>query len=246
MKVEIPWRKRKLVAQLIDPDRAGEEALVTAARYASEAGVDLFLAGGSLTGVPVGDVIRRLKQLSSIPVVLFPGNLTQLTAEADAVFLLSLISGRNPELLIGNDVIAAPILRDMRDRVIPVGYMLIACSGGTSVEYMSQTLPIPSGKNDIAVATALAGEMLGMKAIYLEGGSGAAKPVDPSMIRAVRDELTIPLIVGGGLDTPEKVEDAFAAGADMVVTGNGCEQNPVLITGACRVRDSFNRGAVTV
>ena len=246
MKVEIPWRKRKLVAQLIDPDRAGEEALVIAARYASEAGVDLFLAGGSLTGVPVGDVIRRLKQPSSIPVVLFPGNLTQLTAEADAIFLLSLISGRNPELLIGNHVIAAPILRDMRDRVIPVGYMLIACGGGTSVEYMSQTLPIPSGKNDIAVATALAGEMLGMKAIYLEGGSGAAKPVDPSMIRAVRDELTIPLIVGGGLDTPEKVEDAFAAGADMVVTGNGCEQNPVLITGACRVRDSFNRGAVTV
>ena len=246
MKVEIPWRKRKLVAQLIDPDRAGEEALVTAARYASEAGIDLFLAGGSLTGVPVGDVIRRLKQLSSIPVVLFPGNLTQLTAEADAIFLLSLISGRNPELLIGNHVIAAPILRDMRDRVIPVGYMLIACGRATSVEYMSQTLPIPSGKNDIAVATALAGEMLGMKAIYLEGGSGAAKPVDPSMIRAVRDELTIPLIVGGGLDTPEKVEDAFAAGADLVVTGNGCEQNPVLITGACRVRDSFNRGAVTV
>ncbi len=246
MKVEIPWRKRKLVAQLIDPDRAGEEALVTASRYASAAGVDLFLAGGSLTGVPVGDVIRRLKQLSTIPVVLFPGNLTQLTPEADAIFLLSLISGRNPELLIGNHVIAAPILKDMRDRVIPVGYMLIACGGGTSVEYMSQTLPIPSGKNDIAVATAIAGEMLGMKAIYLEGGSGAAKPVDPSMIRAVRDQLTIPLIVGGGLDTPEKVEDAFAAGADMVVTGNGCEQNPKLISAACRVRDRFNRGAVTI
>jgi putative glycerol-1-phosphate prenyltransferase len=246
MKVEIPWRKRKLVAQLIDPDRAGEEALVTAARYASESGVDLFLAGGSLTGVPVGDVIRRLKQLSSIPVVLFPGNLTQLTDEADAVFLLSLISGRNPELLIGNHVIAAPLLKNMRDRVIPVGYMLIACGGGTSVEYMSQTLPIPAGKNDIAVATAVAGEMLGMKAIYLEGGSGAARPVDPSMIRAVREELTIPLIVGGGLDTPGKVEEAFAAGADMVVTGNGCEENPSLITGACRVRDRFNRGAVTI
>jgi putative glycerol-1-phosphate prenyltransferase len=246
MKVEIPWRKRKLVAQLIDPDRAGEEVLVTAARYASGAGVDMFLAGGSLTGVPVADVIRRLKQLSAIPVVLFPGNLTQLTAEADAIFLLSLISGRNPELLIGNHVIAAPILKDIRDRIIPVGYMLIACGGGTSVEYMSQTSPIPSGKNDIAVATAVAGEMLGMKAIYLEGGSGAARPVDPSMIRAVREELTIPLIVGGGLDTPEKVEEAFAAGADMVVTGNGCEQNPSLITGACRVRDRFNRGAVTI
>lgn len=246
MKVEIPWRKRKLVAQLIDPDRAGEDVLVTAAQYGGEAGVDLFLAGGSLTGVPVSDVIRRLKQLSTIPVVLFPGNLTQLTTEADAVFLLSLISGRNPELLIGNQVIAAPFLKDMRDRVIPVGYMLIDCGGGTSVEYMSQTLPIPSGKNDIAVATALAGEMLGMKAIYLEGGSGATRPVDPSMIRAVRGELTIPIITGGGIDSPEKVEQAFAAGADMVVIGNGCEQNPVLIKGTCTVRDSFNSNTVTI
>lgn len=246
MKVEIPWKKRKLVAQLIDPDRAGEEMLVTAVRYASDAGVDFFLAGGSLTSVPVTGIIRRLKQLSSIPVVLFPGNLTQLTSEADAVFLLSLISGRNPELLIGNHVIAAPLLKDMREKVIPVGYMLINCGGGTSVEYMSQTFPIPAEKNDIAVATAIAGEMLGMKAVYLEGGSGASRPVAPSMIRAVREELTIPVIVGGGLDTPGKVEEAFAAGADMVVTGNGCEENPSLITGACQVRDSFNRGFITI
>ena len=145
MIVEIPWKKRKLVAQLIDPDRAGEETLVNAARFADEAGVDIFLAGGSLTSVPVADVIKRLKQLSSIPVVLFPGNLTQLTAGADAVFMLSLISGRNPELLIGSHVIAAPVLKNMRERVIPVGYMLIDCGGGTSVEYMSQTSPIPSG-----------------------------------------------------------------------------------------------------
>jgi len=124
--------------------------------------------------------------------------------------------------------------------------MLIDCGGGTSVEYMSQTSPIPSGKNDIAVATALAGEMLGMKAIYLEGGSGAARPVDPSMIKAVRDELTIPLITGGGIDSAVKVEMAFDAGADMVVIGNGCEQNPALIKGACLVRDSFNRGAVII
>ena len=240
MIVEIPWKKRKLVAQLIDPDRAGEETLVNAARFADEAGVDIFLAGGSLTSVPVADVIKRLKQLSSIPVVLFPGNLTQLTAGADAIFLLSLISGRNPELLIGSHVIAAPVLKNMRERVIPVGYMLIDCGGGTSVEYMSQTSPIPSGKNDIAVATALAGEMLGMKAIYLEGGSGAARPVDPSMIKAVRDELTIPLITGGGIDSAVKVEMAFDAGADMVVIGNGCEQDPSLILGACQVRDRFN------
>lgn len=171
MMVDIPWKKRKLIARLIDPDHAGEETLVTAVRLADEAGVDIFMAGGSLTSVPVTDVIRKLKQLSSIPVVLFPGNLTQLTAGADAIFLLSLISGRNPELLIGSHVIAAPLLKNMRERVIPVGYMLIDCGGGTSVEYMSQTSPIPSGKNDIAVATALAGEMLGMKAIYLEGAA---------------------------------------------------------------------------
>ncbi|HNT93380.1 MAG: phosphoglycerol geranylgeranyltransferase [Bacteroidales bacterium] len=240
MRIDIPWRTRKVIAQLIDPDHADEETLSAATRNAAEAGLDLFLAGGSLTGVPVEGVIRRLKQLSAIPVVLFPGNLTQLTAGADALFLLSLISGRNPELLIGNHVIAAPFLKDIRDRVIPVGYMLISCGGGTSVEYMSQTSPIPSGKNDIAVATALAGEMLGMKAIYLEGGSGASRPVDLSMIEAVKEAITIPLITGGGIDTAEKVEQAFRSGADMVVIGNGCEHDPGLIKEACRVRDRLN------
>jgi putative glycerol-1-phosphate prenyltransferase len=246
MKAEIPWKKRKLVAQLIDPDHAEAESLELATRNGAKAGVDLFLAGGSLTSVPVEGVIRRLKQLTSIPVVLFPGNLTQLTTEADAVFLLSLISGRNPELLIGNHVIAAPYLKDIREKVIPVGYMLVDCGGGTSVEYMSQTSPVPSGKNDIAVATAVAGEMLGMKAIYLEGGSGAIRPVNTSMIRAVREQLTIPLITGGGLDTTLKIEEAFVAGADMIVIGNGCEQNPDLISGACQVRDRFNSRSVTI
>lgn len=246
MRIDIPWKKKKLVARLIDPDNAGNEAIAIAAGNAAAAGVDLLLAGGSLTSVPVEGVIRRLRQLSGIPVVLFPGNLTQLTTEADAVFLLSLISGRNPELLIGNHVIAAPLLKGIRERVIPVGYMLIDCGGGTSVEYMSQTFPIPYGKNDIAVATALAGEMTGMKAIYLEGGSGAMKPVNPAMIRAVKAEITIPLITGGGLDTSEKVDEAFEAGADMVVIGNGCEQYPSLIIDACKVRDRFNNRTTSI
>ncbi|MFZ2287183.1 MAG: phosphoglycerol geranylgeranyltransferase [Bacteroidales bacterium] len=246
MKVDFPGRKRKAVAQLIDPDRAGDESLVAAARNAAEAKVDMFLAGGSLTNVPVDTLIIKLKQLTGIPVILFPGNLTQLTLEADAVFMLSLISGRNPELLIGNHVIAAPFLKQIRDRVIPVGYILVDCGGGTSVEYMSQTFPIPCSKHDIAVATALAGEMLGMQAIYLEGGSGSARPVDPAMIRAVRKEITIPLITGGGLDSAAKVDEAFAAGADMVVIGNGSEQNPMLITEACRVRDSHNSHNLSV
>jgi putative glycerol-1-phosphate prenyltransferase len=246
MRIDIPWKKKKLIAQLIDPDNAGDEAIAIAAGHAAAAGVDLFLAGGSLTCVPVEGVIRRLKQVSKIPVVLFPGNLTQVTTEADAVFLLSLISGRNPELLIGNHVIAAPLLKGIRERVIPVGYILVGCGGGTSVEYMSQTSPIPFGKNDIAVATALAGEMMGMKAIYLEGGSGAAKPVNPAMIKAVKAEITIPLITGGGLDTAGKVDEAFEAGADMIVIGNGCEQDPSLIIEACRVRDRYNNTAKSI
>ena len=246
MKVEIPCRRKKMVAQLIDPDRADEEVLVAVVGHAVEAKVDLFLAGGSLTKVSVEGLIKKLRQLSAIPVVLFPGNLTQLTTEADAVFLLSLISGRNPELLIGNHVIAAPFLKHIRDRVIPVGYLLVDCGGGTSVEYMSQTSPVPYGKNDIAVATALAGEMLGMRAIYLEGGSGAARPVDPAMISAVRTEITIPLITGGGIDSSAKADEAFAAGADMIVIGNGCEKNPMLIADVCRIRDSHNRHIVNI
>jgi phosphoglycerol geranylgeranyltransferase len=246
MRIDIPWRERKVVAQLIDPDRAGDELLVQTAGYAENAKVDLFLVGGSLTNVPVTDVIRRLRQLSRIPIILFPGNLTQLTVEADAIFLLSLISGRNPELLIGNHVIAAPYLKHIRDTVIPVGYILVDCGGSTSVEYMSQTPPMPCDKHGIAVATALAGEMLGMRAIYLEGGSGAARPVSTDMISAVRSELRIPLITGGGLDNADKISDAFSAGADMVVTGNGCENNPQLIVEACRVRDSYNRRSVSI
>ena len=246
MRIDIPWRERKVVAQLIDPDWAGDELLVQTAGYAENAKVDLFLVGGSLTHVPVTDVIRRLRQLSHIPIILFPGNLTQLTVEADAIFLLSLISGRNPELLIGNHVIAAPYLKHIRDTVIPVGYILVDCGGSTSVEYMSQTPPMPCDKHGIAVATALAGEMLGMRAIYLEGGSGAARPVSTDMISAVRSELRIPLITGGGLDNADKISDAFSAGADMVVTGNGCENNPQLIVEACRVRDSYNRRSVSI
>ena len=246
MKIDIPCRKRKVVAQLIDPDKYSDDTLIATASRAAEVKVDFFLAGGSLTGSPVSHLIARLKQLSNIPVILFPGNLTQLTDTADAVFLLSLISGRNPELLIGNHVIAAPFLRHIRERVIAVGYILVDCGGRTSVEYMSQTSPVPRDKNDIAVATALAGEMLGMKAVYLEAGSGAATPVDPSMIRAVRSEIKIPLITGGGLNSAEKIDDAFSAGADMIVIGNGCEQNSLLVVDACLIRDAYNRRVLSV
>ncbi len=246
MKIHIPSRRSKVVAQLIDPDNYNDDSLVITASRATEVRVDFFLAGGSLTSSPVNHLISRLKQLTDIPVILFPGNLTQLTDTADAVFLLSLISGRNPELLIGNHVIAAPFLRNIKETVIPVGYILVDCGGRTSVEYMSQTSPIPGDKNDIAVATALAGEMLGLKAIYLEGGSGAVNPVDPGMIRAVRAEIKIPLITGGGLNSPEKINEAFSAGADMIVIGNGCEQNSMLIVDACLIRDTYNKRTLSI
>ena len=246
MKIDIPYRRRKVVAQLIDPDKYSDDSLVAIVSRALEVKVDFFLAGGSLTGTPVNHLINRLKQLGNIPVILFPGNLTQLSADADAVFLLSLISGRNPELLIGNHVIAAPFLKHIKETVIPVGYILVDCGSRTSVEYMSQTSPIPRDKNDIAVATALAGEMLGLKAIYLEGGSGAVIPVDPGMIRAVRSEIKVPLITGGGLNSPERIDEAFSAGADMIVIGNGCEQNSLLIIDACLIRDTYNKSEVSL
>ncbi len=245
MKSSILDGRRKRVGQLIDPDKYSDESLSVIAGNAETAGVNFVLAGGSLTSRPINTMIEKLRKLSAIPVILFPGNLMQLTDAADAVFLLSLISGRNPELLIGNHVVAAPFLKHIRERLIPVGYMLIDCGGSTSVGYMSQTSPIPWDKNDIAVATALAGEMLGMKAVYLEGGSGASRPVSPSMIRAVREEVSVPVITGGGLDTPAKIDAAFSAGADMVVIGNGCEKDPGLIVEACRIRDGYNKKITT-
>jgi phosphoglycerol geranylgeranyltransferase len=236
-----PFRDgEKKVAVLIDPDNYNEEGIRDIALRATSSGADFLFTGGSLTHTSVDAVIKRLKELTTIPVVLFPGSLLQLTTEADIILLLSMISGRNPELLIGNHVIAAPYLRNYREKVLSVGYILISCGPVTSVEYMSQCAAIPYEKTEIAVATALAGEMLGMKAIYLEGGSGAEKPVSTKTIKAVRHEITIPLITGGGLRSSADIEKAFDAGADVIVIGNGCEGNPGLINDACRVRDSLN------
>lgn len=231
----------KKVAILIDPDKYDDEGIKDIVRRATQARADYFLAGGSLTHTSVVNLIRQLKGLSFIPVILFPGSLIQLTTEADIIFLLSLISGRNPELLIGNHVIAAPHLKAVKEKIVSVGYIVVHCGTTTSVEYMSQTTAIPYDKIEIAVATALAGEMLGMKAIYLEGGSGAQKPIDPLMIEAVKKEISVPLITGGGLRTQNDIELAFQAGADIVVIGNGCETNHDLIDDACQVRNRFNR-----
>lgn len=232
---------KKSVALLLDPDKTGGESLFRILNSASEFNTDYILVGGSLTFIGIDKLIRVVREKCNIPVVLFPGNLLQLTHEADAILLLSLISGRNPELLIGNHVLAAPYLKDIREKLISTGYILINCGSKTSVEYMSQTEAIPCDKTDIVVATALAGEMLGMKLIYLEAGSGATKPVPLSVIKGVRENITIPIAVGGGLRTKKEIQEAFSAGADLIILGNGVEQNPDLLRDACRIRDGFRQ-----
>lgn len=231
----------KKIAIFVDPDKYDESGVKDIVRRSTEARVDYFLAGGSLTHTSVVDLIRMLRELSFIPVILFPGSLVQLTAEADIIFLPSFISGRNPELLIGNHVVAAPYLKEVKEKVVPVGYIIVHCGTTSSVEYMSQTISIPYDKTEIAVATALAGEMLGMKAVYLEGGSEALKPIDPLMIEAVKKEISVPLITGGGIRSANEVEKAFQAGADVVVIDNGGETNHDLIAEACQVRNRFNK-----
>jgi len=228
---------RKSIGLLLDPDNAKGISLENILRIAGDSKVDYILAGGSLTFSSVDILIDAIRKLCPIPVILFPGNLLQLTHNADAILLLSLISGRNPELLIGNHVIAAPYLKDAKEKLISVGYILINCGNKTSVEYISQTEAIPCDKPEIAVATALAGEMLGMKMIYLEAGSGATNPVPLNVISAVRESVSIPLAIGGGIRNEKEVEEAFKAGADLIILGNGCEKKPGLLKAACKVRD---------
>jgi putative glycerol-1-phosphate prenyltransferase len=228
---------RKSVALLLDPDKAKGVALQNILKTAKESKTDYIFAGGSLTFTSIDNLISEIRKLCSIPVILFPGNLLQLTLEADVILLLSLISGRNPELLIGNHVIAAPYLKNAREKLVSVGYILISCGKKTSVEYISQTEAIPCDKPEIAVATAMAGEMLGLQMIYLEAGSGAINPVPVSLVKAVRQNISIPLAVGGGIKNKDEVEEIFNAGADLIILGNGCEKNPELLIEACRIRD---------
>lgn len=234
-------RKSKSVGLLLDPDKTGGSSLKDMLRIASESETDYILAGGSLSFKNIDDLIDEVKKNCRIPVVLFPGNLLQLSLKADIIMLLSLISGRNAELLIGNHVTAAPYLRNSREKIIPTGYILISCGKKTTVEYISQTEGIPFDKADLAVATAMAGEMLGLQLIYLEAGSGAANHVPLNIISSVRENISVPLIVGGGIRTEKETEEIFAAGADMIVLGNSCEENPDLLRKVCSVRDKFRK-----
>lgn len=222
--------QRKLFSLLIDPDKTGGNELERTAIAAQEAGVDMFFVGGSLlVGNSLFDTVQIIKANCNIPVVLFPGDNMQVVPNADAILLLSVISGRNPEMLIGKHVVAAPRLKNSGLEIIPTGYMLVDSGRPTTASYMSNTNPLPHDKDDIAACTAMAGEMLGLKTIFMDGGSGAMNSVSESMVKRVSDHVDVPIIVGGGLKTPEMAKARFDAGATVVVVGNAIEKDGSLL-----------------
>jgi phosphoglycerol geranylgeranyltransferase len=220
----------KSFAILIDPDKAVENHLERLVKESIKYHVDYFFVGGSLITSPAfTETIAYLKKNCTISVIIFPGNNIHIDEQADALLFLSLISGRNPEFLIGQQVIAAPRLRYSNLEILPTGYILMDGGKPTTVSYISNTAPVPSDKPEIAAVTALAGELMGMQFIYLDSGSGALEPVSIETIRKVHQWVECPIIVGGGIDTPEKAKACWEAGADLVVIGNAIEKNPELI-----------------
>jgi len=224
-----------LVAQLIDPDFIQSiDHLIDIIQSGEEGGVDFFFFGGSLIEQSHEvDFIEVIKKISKVPVVIFPSSPNQINENADGILFLSLISGRNPEFLIGNQVLAAPLLQKSKLEILPTGYMLISCGEKTTAEYISNTASIPHSKAGIAATTALAGQYLGLRLMYLDGGSGADKTISPEMVNRVKKTINIPVIVGGGI---RKIEDAVKlceAGADLLVIGNAAEKNPNFIPELC-------------
>jgi len=230
---------RKVFSLLIDPEIHQQDDLERTIEMANQTGVDVILVGGSLTSSPIDTVMITLKRVTDIPVLLFPGNLLQLSSRADGILLLSLLSGRNPEYLIGNHVLASQFLKKSGIEIIPTGYILIDGHNLSSVEYISNTRPIPADKTDIIVATALAGEQLGLKLIYLEAGSGANNRVKEDIVRQVKANISIPLVVGGGIKTPEDIRNLYRAGANGVVVGTAVEDNYRILPLLAAVRNEF-------
>lgn len=223
------WRGqgRKVIVPLVDPDRYDSKFIDALVKGGAD--IPLIFVGGSVVSADTDAVVRDIKtRLTGSDVVLFPGDYSQIARSADAILFLSLLSGRNPEYLIGQQVKSAPVIRRLGMEAISTAYLLIDGGRLTSVQYVSATLPLPADKPDLVVATALAAEMLGFRMIYLEAGSGAANPVNPDIVRAVRASVSVPIIVGGGLRSADAIRSAFSAGADLVVVGTAFEQNPAL------------------
>lgn len=212
---------------LLDPDRISERNCISIAESAEECGVDIILVGSSfMLNSNFGKAVKQIKASTTLPVVIFPGSFAQITPDADAILFTSLISGRNPNYLIDEQVRGAPLVKRLNLEPIPTGYMLIDSGAMTSVQYISGTFPIPQNKPDIAAAHALAAQYLGMKIVYLEAGSGAKNPVPTEMIRMVSSFIDIPIMVGGGITTPEQCAERIENGASFVVCGNCFENDP--------------------
>ena len=233
---------QKSLSVLLDPDKVEQDVLLSLLAHTTQYPVDYFLVGGSLvTDYAHKEVIATIRRHTATPVILFPGNPLHIEPSADAILFLSLISGRNPEFLIGQHVIAAPLLKKSGLEILSTGYMLVDGGAQTTVSYVSGTMPLPYDKPGVAACTAMAGEMLGLQLMYLDAGSGARRPVSSAMIAAVRAVVDTPLVVGGGINTDQKAYEALKAGADMIVVGNGIEQNPDLLPQLSTVIHEFNR-----
>lgn len=210
---------------LIDPDRKNDSRTKDLVAEVNNSGADAILVGGSLImDSAFEERVKGIKSASNVPVILFPGASNQLTREADAILFMSLLSGRNPQYLIGEQVQAAPVVKHMGLETIPTGYLLMAGGSPTSVEFMSNSQPLPMDKPDIVVAHALAAQYLGMSVVYLEAGSGAKRSVTNEVIRSVSGEVDIPVIVGGGIRSPEEAAAKVRAGAQFIVTGTVLEK----------------------
>ncbi len=221
---------KKSFTVLIDPDKVDNIAIDQLVALAIDAKVDYFFVGGSLViSNHLDECIKQIKAASNIPVILFPGSPSQVSRYADALLYLSLISGRNPELLIGQHVVSAPFVKKSGLEIIPTGYMVIDGGAPTTVSYISNAAPIPADKNDIAMCTAMAGEMLGMSLIYMDAGSGAKRPITEHMIEKVSKHIEAPLIIGGGIINPEKAYLNCKAGADIIIVGNAIKKDLSLI-----------------
>jgi putative glycerol-1-phosphate prenyltransferase len=221
---------QKAFAVLIDPDKVTTSSLSSLVKSANGSKVDYLFVGGSLVvSDHLDECITQIKQETSIPVILFPGSPAQLSRHADALLYLSLISGRNPELLIGQHVISAPFVKKSGLEIISTGYLVIDGGAPTTVSYISGAAPIPADKADIALCTAMAGEMLGKKLIYMDAGSGAKKPITEEMIALVAKNIEVPLVIGGGIKDAEKAYLNCKAGADVIVVGNALEKEPSLL-----------------
>ncbi len=223
-------QSKKSFAVLIDPDKVNDNSVEELIQLSLDAYVDYFLVGGSLVvSTYLDECVQLIKRRCNIPVILFPGSPSQVSKYADALLYLSLISGRNPELLIGQHVVSAPFVKKSGLEIMSTGYMVIDGGAPTTVSYISNASPLPADKNEIAMCTAMAGEMLGMKLIYMDAGSGAKKAISESMIQKVAAWIEVPLIVGGGITTPEKAYLNCKAGADVIVVGNAIEKDASLI-----------------